>query len=77
MMEVRPSSFPSRERNTRVLTEKEVSRSWQSLFKGTTHTDETFAKAEGLLDELRLESPLRHRLHGELEELRKLQLAGK
>jgi hypothetical protein len=62
--------------NTRVLTEKEVSRSWQSLFKGGNYTEETFVKAEGLLDELRLESPLRHRLNGELEELRKLQVAG-
>ena len=54
-----------------VLTEQEVSRSWQKLFKGG-HTDETFAKAEALLDELRPESPLRHRLSCELEELRDL-----
>ncbi len=56
-----------------MLTEKEVSRSWQTLFKGSGFTEETFAKAESLLDELRLESPLRHRLQCELEELRKLQ----
>jgi hypothetical protein len=59
-----------------VLTEREVSRSWQTLFKGRNHTDETLTKAEELLDELRLESPLRHRLQQELEELRKLQIAG-
>jgi hypothetical protein len=59
-----------------VLTEKEVSRSWQTLFKGGAYSEETFNKAEELLDELRLESPLRHRLSSELEELRKLQVAG-
>jgi hypothetical protein len=35
------------------------------------YTDEVFAKAEVLLDELRPESPLRHRLGTELDELRK------
>jgi hypothetical protein len=58
-----------------VLTEKEVSKTWRILFKGGAYTDETFAKAEELLDELRGESPLRHRLQCELEELRKLQTA--
>jgi len=56
-----------------VLTEREVSRSWQGLFKGGSYTEETFTKAEELLDELRGESPLRHRLQVELDELRKLQ----
>jgi hypothetical protein len=60
-----------------VLTENEVSRSWQALFKGAQRNDETFTKAEELLDELRLESPLRHRLQGELDELRKLQTAAR
>lgn len=55
----------------KVLTEQEVSRSWAKLFKGEK-TEETFAKAEVLLDELRPESPLRHRLSNELEELREL-----
>ena len=59
-----------------MLTEREVSRSWQALFKGGNYTDETLTKAGELLDELRLESPLRHRLQQELEELRKLQIAG-
>ena len=58
-----------------MLTEREVSRSWQALFKGGNYTDKTLTRAEELLDELRLESPLRHRLSGELEELRKLQIA--
>jgi hypothetical protein len=54
-----------------MLTEQEVSRSWVKLFKGEKNA-ETFAKAEVLLDELRPESPLRHRLGCELEELREL-----
>lgn len=58
-----------------MLTEKEVSRSWRTLFKGGAYSEETFSKAESLLDELRLESPLRHRLMCELIELRKLQTA--
>jgi hypothetical protein len=58
-----------------VLTEKEVSRSWRTLFPGGNYSEETFNKAQALLDELRLESPLRHRLQCELEELRKLQTA--
>ena len=60
-----------------MLTEKEVSRSWQALFKGREQTEEAFDKAEVLLDELRPESPLWHRLNSELQELRKLALAGK
>ncbi|MCE9547135.1 MAG: hypothetical protein K8T25_16800 [Planctomycetia bacterium] len=53
-----------------MLTETEVSRTWGQLFKGQAITDEVIAKAESLLDELRLESPLRHRLEMELSELR-------
>lgn len=55
-----------------MLTEKEVSTSWRNLFKGRELSDEAFEKAEALLDELRPESPLRHRLAGELAELRRL-----
>ena len=51
------------------MTESQVSRSWSQLFKGEV-TDATLAKAEALLDELRAESPLRHRLAAELDELR-------
>ncbi len=52
-----------------MLSEQEVSRSWLKLFKSEL-CDETFAKAEGLLDQLRMESPLRRRLSVELEEVR-------
>jgi hypothetical protein len=58
-----------------LLTEKEVSTSWRNLFKGRELNDEVFEKAESLLDELRPESPLRHRLAGELEELRRLAVS--
>jgi hypothetical protein len=58
-----------------LLTEKEVSTSWRNLFKGRELSDEVFEKAEALLDELRPESPLRHRLAGELAELRRLAVA--
>jgi hypothetical protein len=58
-----------------LLTEKEVSTSWRNLFKGRELNDGTFEKAEALLEELRPESPLRHRLAGELQELRRLAVA--
>ncbi len=53
-----------------MLTEKEVSRSWSRMFTGSEIEASTFERAEQLLDELRDESPLRHRLTMELEELR-------
>lgn len=53
-----------------MLTEKEVSRSWSRMFTGSEIELTTFERAELLLDELRPESPLRHRLMMELEELR-------
>ncbi len=56
-----------------MLTEKEVARSWARLFKGEKNS-ETFAKADVLLEELRPESPLRHRLSIELDELRELSV---
>lgn len=52
-----------------MLTEREVSKSWSLLFKGEV-TSDALEKAESLLDELRPESPLRHRLGQELDELR-------
>ncbi|MCA9235353.1 MAG: hypothetical protein KDA44_07765 [Planctomycetales bacterium] len=55
-----------------MLTESEVSRSWQKLFKNGAVTAESFERAELLLEELRGTSPLRHRLQNELEELRTL-----
>ena len=54
-----------------MLTEKEVSRSWSRMFTSSEIELATFDRAELLLDELRPESPLRHRLMMELEELRK------
>ena len=60
-----------------MLTEKEVSKSWRSLFKGAEITEDDLSKAETLLEELRPESPLRHRLGGELEELRRIATANR
>ena len=56
-----------------MLTENEVSRSWNRLFGNTQVADEAFDQAEQLLDQLRPESPLRHRLTNELDELRSMQ----
>jgi hypothetical protein len=56
-----------------LLTEQEVSRSWRQIFKNHQIEPSAFERAEQLLDELRAESPLRHRLTMELEELRSLQ----
>lgn len=58
-----------------MLTEAQVQRSFRDLFKSKDVPPETFDKAEALLDELRAESPLRHRLSVELEEIRKLHTA--
>jgi hypothetical protein len=62
-------------RGVELLTEKEVSKSWRTLFKGAAINDEVLSKAEALLDELRPESPLRHRLNCELEEVRRIALS--
>lgn len=64
----RVRSFP-------LLTESEVQRSFRNLFKTKDVSADTFEKAEALLDELRAESPLRHRLSVELEDIRKLHTA--
>jgi len=56
-----------------LLTEQEISRNWQALFRDRKYDEETFSRAEALLDELRAESPLRHRLGAELDELRNLK----
>ena len=53
-----------------MLTEQEITRNWRSLFRNAKLSEEVFARAEGLLDELRPESPLRHRLETELNEMR-------
>ena len=58
-----------------LLTENEVQRSFRNLFKSKEVPPDTFDKAEALLEELRAESPLRHRLSVELEEIRKMHSA--
>jgi hypothetical protein len=55
-----------------LLTEAEVQRSFRQLVKRLSTEPEALDRAEEVLDELRPESPLRHRLSSELEELRKL-----
>lgn len=54
-----------------MLTEQEVQRSWRKVFSKSEITEETLGKGDLLLEQLRPESPLRHRLSAELEELRK------
>ena len=56
-----------------MLTESEITRSWRKLFTSGAYGDEAFVEAEDLLDELRPESPLRHRLSLELNELRTMK----
>jgi hypothetical protein len=57
-----------------LLTEAEVERSFRKLVKGEPFSQETYEKGEALLEQLRPESPLRHRLSSELDELRELSL---
>ncbi len=63
-----PSMFAER---LRLLTEQQIARSWQKLFSQHDFNDQLAEKAEGLLNQLRPESPLRHRLTAELDELRR------
>jgi hypothetical protein len=63
------------QREVTLLTENEVQRSFRNMFKNKEVPPEMFDKAEALLEELRAESPLRHRLSVELEEIRKLHSA--
>jgi hypothetical protein len=55
-----------------LLTEAEVRRSYQLILKKADTDPDALDKAEALLEELRPESPLRHRLAGEIGELRRL-----
>jgi len=59
-------------RGVGLLTENEIVRSWRKLFGGGDYDEGTFSTAENLLESLRPESPLRHRLSTELIEIRKL-----
>lgn len=58
-----------------MLTEEQVQRSFRKLFQATEVSEDSIEKADALIDQLRLESPLRHRLSEELDELRKLRVA--
>ena len=60
-----------------MLTEAEVQSSYRKLMHGQEITVELLDKAEALVDQLRPESPLRHRLWSELDELRDMSLSGK
>ena len=56
-----------------LLTESTVEKMFRELINAPNCAEETFDKAEELLEEeLRPESPLRHRLSVELEELREM-----
>jgi hypothetical protein len=57
----------------RVVSEHDVSAMWRELFRSASVTSETLGKAEALLEELKPESPLRHRLAAELDEICDLQ----
>ena len=59
-----------------MLTEAEIQRNFRKMVTSETVDLETCDRAESLLDELRPESPLRHRLGTELDELRKIAGAG-
>ena len=58
-----------------MLTESEVERSFRKMIKSSGLSQDTLDKAEALLEELRPESPLRHRLAQEIDELRELSQA--
>jgi hypothetical protein len=58
-----------------LLTEAQVERSFRKLLNDEGLDVGTFEKADDLLDDLRPESPLRHRLGAELDELRELHTA--
>lgn len=58
-----------------MLTESQVEKSFRSLISKTQLAEDDFEKADDLLENLRAESPLLHRLSAELEELRALSTA--
>ena len=55
-----------------MLTEHTVEKRFRKLFEIPGFDNDTLDKASDLLDQLRPESPLRHRLDQELEELREM-----
>lgn len=58
-----------------MLTEAQIQRSFTKLFENSEISSELCDRAEELIDGLRLESPLRHRLSQELDELREICMA--
>lgn len=58
-----------------MLTEAEVQRSFRKLFQSGEITEDAVEKGYSLLEELRPESPLRHRLSLELDELSRMYSA--
>ena len=56
-----------------MLTEAEVQLTFNQLVNRDDVNEDTLEKAEDLLEELRAESPLRHRLSVELNEIRSLK----
>jgi hypothetical protein len=64
-------------RRFRLVSIQQVSVRWRELFCKGNVTEETFSKAEKLLEALRPEDPLRHRLTQELEEIRRIHLQKK
>jgi hypothetical protein len=58
-----------------LLTEAQVQKSFTELVHRSELTEDVFERAEELLEQLRPESPLRHRLQSELHELRQLVAA--
>lgn len=55
-----------------MLTERDVLTMWRQLFQDNEINGTTMTQAEDLLDNLRPESPLRHRLTTELDDIQKL-----
>jgi hypothetical protein len=60
------------ENSHQMLTEHDVLTQWRQLFQDHEINDTTMAQAEELLENLRLESPLRNRLAKELDDIQKL-----
>ena len=61
-----------------MLTEQQIQTSFRKLFQaGAELSPDLLDKADALIDQLRLESPLRHRLSEELEEIREMVVAKK
>ena len=60
-----------------MLTEAEVQKNFRKLFTNAEVSEESLEKAENLIDQLRFESPLRHRLTEELDEIRKITVSSK